>query len=98
MRRSLIFKPALLISILMIIAAVLFRGSHITMLIFILVVILHLVFIISALYEIYGSQRLNLNEKIMWTIGFIIASILTGLLYLFMARPGLLREYKILDK
>jgi hypothetical protein len=49
-----------------------------------------------ALKEIYSSNRVNLIEKIMWTISFIGLSWIAGLIYLLLARKRMLRKYKIL--
>ncbi|WP_432714454.1 PLDc N-terminal domain-containing protein [Pedobacter sp.] len=54
------------------------------------------IFILTALYEIYQSDRINSNEKIMWTVGFIIFNILCGFLYFFYGQPRITRHYKIL--
>lgn len=57
-----------------------------------------LVYAIIALYEIYKSDRIALDEKIMWTAGFIVIGSIAGLLYLFMGRQRILREFKILNQ
>jgi hypothetical protein len=57
-----------------------------------------LVYAIIALYEIYQSDRITLDEKIMWAAGFIIVGSIAGLLYLFMGRQRILREFKILNQ
>lgn len=47
------------------------------------------VFIVAALSEIWGSVRINSNEKFMWTIAFIFMGILgalAGMLYVLMGR------------
>ncbi len=56
-----------------------------------------MVYVIIALYEIYRSDRITLDEKIMWTAGFILISTVTGLLYLIMGRMRILREFKLLN-
>jgi hypothetical protein len=53
-------------------------------------------FIVLALKEIYTSNRVNMIEKIMWTIGFIGLNWLVGLIYLLFARKRILRKFKIL--
>ncbi len=62
----------------------------------ILTFILTLVYIVNALSEIYGSDRIKTNEKIMWTITFIGFNTLAGILYFFILRPRMIREFKIL--
>lgn len=51
---------------------------------------------ILALKEIYSSNRIGLIERVMWTLVFIFPSIWNILLYFFMARPRILRKYKLL--
>jgi hypothetical protein len=53
-------------------------------------------YIVMALKEIYTSNRVNMIEKIMWTIGFIGLNWLVGLIYLLFARKRILRKFKIL--
>ncbi len=57
-----------------------------------------MVYVIIALYEINKSDRITPDEKIMWTAGFILISTVTGLLYLIMGRPRILREFKIINQ
>lgn len=45
-----------------------------------------LVFIVTALYEVLTSRRINRSEKLLWTIAFIVMSGLTGLVYIFFER------------
>ena len=100
MTRLTLYKIALLLSIAVGLTRLLLKIMHISAgQIFIpLGLLFTLVYVIIALYEIYGSNRITVNEKIMWTAGFIILSAITGLLYLFMGRPRILREFKILDQ
>ena len=47
------------------------------------------VFVVTSLYEIWNSYRINKNEKIMWKIAFIFMGILgaiAGIVYLFLGR------------
>jgi hypothetical protein len=51
------------------------------------------VFIVAALSEIWGSVRINSNEKFMWTIAFIFMGILgalSGMLYVLMGRKRII--------
>jgi len=51
-------------------------------------------FIVMALIEIYKSKNITLNEKIMWTIGFLFFNLITGIIYFFFARKRVIRIYK----
>jgi len=62
-----------------------------------LTVILAILCIVIALYEIYTSDRLTVSEKVMWTFGFIMFNAITLLLYFFLARKRILREFKVLN-
>ena len=45
-----------------------------------------LIFIISAIYEVVTSKRIDNTEKTMWTISFIFFGYIAGLVYFFMGR------------
>lgn len=62
----------------------------------ILTIILTVSFAIIALYEIYNSNSITVNEKIMWTVGFVLFSTLSGFLYFIFGRPRITRSYKVL--
>lgn len=49
-------------------------------------VISSLLFIILAIYEVNRSTRIDRMEKVMWTIGFIFMSLITGIVYLAAGR------------
>lgn len=49
-------------------------------------IIASIVFIVSAIYEVRTSRRIDNTEKTMWTIGFILFSSITGLLYILIGR------------
>ena len=92
-----IFKPTFLLSLLVQLTMLILkithqRGVHTLI---ILSFILTIIWIISALYEIYGSNNVTIKEKIMLTIAFLLLSTFTGLLYFFIGRPRLLHTYKI---
>lgn len=57
-----------------------------------------MVYVLIAIYEIYKSDRITPDEKIMWTAGFILISTVPGLLYLIMGRPRIVGEFRILDQ
>ena len=47
------------------------------------------VFVVSALSEVWRSERIDKNEKIMWTIAFIFMGVLgtmAGIVYLLLGR------------
>jgi heme A synthase len=45
-----------------------------------------IIFVGIGIYEVLSSKRIDNSEKIMWTVGFILFSGLTGLAYFFMGR------------
>jgi lipid-A-disaccharide synthase-like uncharacterized protein len=58
-------------------------------------IVANVLFIISALSEVWGSQRINSNEKIMWTLAFIFMGFLgalAGLIYVLLARKRVTRK------
>ena len=97
---SSLFKPTFLLSLLAMLTAAFLKIMHLPggKIFIVISVLLTAVWVVSALYEIYGSKRITMQEKIMWTIGFLLLSILTGLLYFFIGRPRVLRDYKILKR
>ena len=56
-----------------------------------------LIYIVMALKEIYSSNRINMTEKIMWTICLIGLNWFAGLIYLLFARKRVLRKFKVLS-
>jgi hypothetical protein len=49
-------------------------------------VIATLVFIVTAIYEVRTSAKINNTEKTMWTLAFIFFSGVAGLIYFFIGR------------
>ena len=47
-------------------------------------------FIVLALLEIHQSTKINFQEKILWTLGFILFNGVAGIYYLLKARKELL--------
>jgi membrane protein CcdC involved in cytochrome C biogenesis len=47
-----------------------------------------LIFIVTAIYEVRTSKRIDHRQKTLWTIGFILLSGVTGLLYIFIGRKN----------
>jgi hypothetical protein len=45
-----------------------------------------LVFIVSAIIEVWSSTRIDKNEKIMWSIALIFMGTFSGIIYLLMGR------------
>jgi len=45
-----------------------------------------LVFIVSAIIEVWSSTRIDKNEKMMWSIAFIFMGTFSGIIYLLMGR------------
>ncbi|TDH28549.1 hypothetical protein EXU57_00270 [Segetibacter sp. 3557_3] len=46
----------------------------------------YLVFIVSAIYEVRTSNRIDSRAKALWTIGFITMSSITGIYYMLIGR------------
>ncbi len=51
--------------------------------------IAYLVFIVTAIYEVRTSRRIDHRQKTLWTIGFILLSSVTGLLYILIGRKNI---------
>jgi hypothetical protein len=51
-----------------------------------------LAFIISAIYEVQTSNRINHREKTMWTIAFILLNGGAGLVYFIMGRKRVVAQ------
>ncbi len=100
MKISNLFIPAFVISSIAIFTGALLKILHIPGATELLTIglLLILVFIFSALYEIYSSNRINLSEKIMWTTAFIVFTMLAAILYLAVGRPRLMRQHKLLQR
>ena len=100
MKISDLFIPAFILSVITSIIAALLKIQHVpgTNLLFMIWIILTLIYIATALYEIYSSDRLKPIEKIMWTVTFLVATMLAAILYMIVCRPKLRHEYKLLDR
>lgn len=100
MKRNNLFNIVFLISFLLIMLIVLLRILHVSIpfanVLVGLGIVLTVIYVIIALVEIWSSQRPTFSEKLMWTVGFIAFNIITGILYLLIGRPRILRDYKIL--
>ena len=49
-------------------------------------VIVTMIFIVSAIYEVRTSERIDNTEKTLWTLAFIFFSGITGLIYFLIGR------------
>ena len=49
-------------------------------------------FILFSVYEVNISNRIDRNEKLMWTVGLIFISSITGFVYLFSARKRIVKN------
>ena len=54
--------------------------------IIIMAMLLHLLFVALSLYEIWTSTYIKNGEKIFWTLGFFIMSLITSFIYFFIGR------------
>ena len=57
-----------------------------TKLVLVIGLIFHLIFLITAIYEVRKSKKIEVSEKFMWTVGFIFFGSVAGLVYLLSAR------------
>lgn len=98
MTKSNVFTAAFLISVLTSLIGLFLKILHLpgAQVFLVLGIIMTFVYAIIALVEIYGTDRITTNEKIMWTVSFVLFSTLAGVLYYFIGRPRMTREYKIL--
>ena len=93
-----LFKPLLFISLGIMLAKFLtaYNGFQIPVLLNFVEIPFMISYSIIALREIYNSSKISLMEKVMWTLGFLTINPLLALIYLFFARPRILRKYKLL--
>ncbi len=100
MTQSFLFKPTFLLSLLMQIIGLILKFTHhrSAHILIVLSFILTITWIISALYEIYSSNRVTIKEKILLTIAFIMLSTITGLLYFFIGRPRLIQSHNVINQ
>lgn len=50
-----------------------------------------LLFIMLSLYEIFNSDRITKNEKVMWSVGFLFTGTITGIVYMTMGRKRIIK-------
>ncbi len=48
--------------------------------------ILAIVFVVCALYEILNSRNLNRSEKFMWVFAFVFFNLIAGIIYIIIGR------------
>lgn len=51
-----------------------------------LALLLNLVFVITAVYEVRSSKRIDFNEKTMWTVAFLFFPGIAGVVYFTLGR------------
>ncbi|HSK13782.1 MAG TPA: hypothetical protein VK907_11245 [Phnomibacter sp.] len=51
------------------------------------------IFIVLSVREVLGSPKISSNEKIMWTVGLILLSLIAGLVYSLMGRERVVEAY-----
>ena len=56
-------------------------------------IITSLFFIAIAIYEVNTSHRIDRSEKVMWTIGLLLMSSITGLVYILSGRSRIVSNY-----
>ena len=88
MKVGTIVKVSFVLSLILVIVGALLKILHYRDLETLLVVgvVLGLIFIVSSLYEVRTSKRINSSEKTLWTIAFIFMSGITGLVYIISGR------------
>jgi hypothetical protein len=95
MKLAALVKTSFAISIVMTIIAafvkIAHRGGAEVLLIISLLSIL--TFIVAAIYEVRSSDKINNMEKLLWTIGFIFFSGVTGLVYILVGRKHIAMNY-----
>ena len=92
MSRSAILKISFSISILCLITGPFCKILHypLSLEIVVIALIAALIFIVTALPEVWTSGHIHISEKIMWTTGFLVMLALTGILYLTVGRKRVL--------
>jgi Phospholipase_D-nuclease N-terminal len=88
MKLGTIVKTSFIVSIIITLAGAYLKITHLSgaEALLIIGVIASLVFIVSAIYEVRTSNRIDNTEKTMWTVAFILMSGVTGLVYFIVGR------------
>jgi hypothetical protein len=94
MKAGTIVKASFAVSILLTILGAYLKITHAPSaeLLLIIGVIASLVFIISAIYEVRTSNRVDFTEKTMWTLAFVFFGGIAGLVYFFIGRKRIVAE------
>ncbi len=50
------------------------------------------IFVFTSIYEITNSEKIKNHEKIIWVVGFIFFSTITGLIYILSARKRIINN------
>ena len=56
-------------------------------------IIASIVFLVTAIYEVRTSKRINYTEKNLWTLAFIFFSSIAGLIYILIGRRRIASNY-----
>lgn len=82
------------LSILMTIVGAILKINHHTLATPVMAIglILLLVFIIAAIYEVMNSSKIGGNEKFMWIFGFLFFGSISGFVYMVSARKRIIKN------
>jgi hypothetical protein len=70
-------------------------GSGYFMPLVVLGILAGLAFIVMSLYEVLGSARIAVSEKIMWIVTLVLISNLAGIIYLIFRKKRILQQATI---
>ena len=56
-------------------------------------ILANLLFVVTAIYEVRTSTRIDRSEKTMWTVAFILFSGIAGAIYLLMGRKRIVLHH-----
>ncbi len=92
MNKAIILYAALIAMLALLLYSIWMRLAHQPAMynLFVITLIVNLVFMVTAIYEVTRSQKINRSEKTMWVVGFIFLTSITGLVYVFSARKRIL--------
>jgi hypothetical protein len=81
-------RYSFIFSIVAVLIGALMRIMHVEHSIFFLAIglLAMLTFVVTAIYEITNSTKIEGTEKFMWVVGFLFLSTITGLVYILSAR------------
>ncbi|HCW07721.1 MAG TPA: hypothetical protein DGG95_10205 [Cytophagales bacterium] len=83
MSKSLVYSTSLFVSLVVTIAAAIFKIQHWagTDMLFSVALILAIPFIFLGIRDVFQNHRHESVQKLMWLVGFIFLSTITGLIY-----------------